>query len=95
MKKFCAIVSLLFCNSIFADTKTYEISGMSCGNCAKKIEAEVCKLEGITKCTIEVGKMTLTSQKAIDENDLRFALKNASGPDGGHSDNYQLVQKKK
>ncbi len=38
----------------------YEIKGMKCGACVDSIKEKVCGQKGVTKCNVEVGKMTLT-----------------------------------
>ena len=43
-----------------AETTTYKIAGMHCAGCAGMAKAEVCKIEGIDKCNVSVGKIVIT-----------------------------------
>lgn len=49
-----------------AETKVYEVKGMHCDECAKTISEKICKMPGIEKCEVEVGKMTLTAKHLDD-----------------------------
>jgi periplasmic mercuric ion binding protein len=53
---------LIFSSAALAETKTYNVEGMHCENCAANIKAKVCALEGVEKCEVEVGKVTLTTK---------------------------------
>ena len=55
-----ASLSLLIASSAFAETTTYNVEGMHCGSCAKAISAQVCKIQGIEKCDVTVGKVVIT-----------------------------------
>jgi copper chaperone CopZ len=62
-----AAVSVLGFSFSYADSATVEISGMKCGDCVKNIEKSLCKMKGVTKCEVSVGK-------AIIETDSKTAL---------------------
>lgn len=51
--------------SSFAETSTYEVSGMTCGVCVKAVQAQVCKMEGVEKCDITVGKVVLSTKSGV------------------------------
>lgn len=51
--------------SSFADTTTYEVSGMTCNSCVKAIKAQVCKIDGLEKCEVSVGKLVLSTKNGI------------------------------
>lgn len=62
-----AVVSL-FGFQAFAETATFSVSGMTCGNCAKNVRNKVCKMEGLESCTVEVGSVVVTTKSgtAVD-----------------------------
>ncbi|MNL11953.1 zinc/cadmium/mercury/lead-transporting ATPase [compost metagenome] len=60
MKKILVSLSLLIASSALAETTTYNVEGMHCGSCAKSISAQVCKMDGIEKCDVTVGKVVIT-----------------------------------
>lgn len=70
---------LLLSSAAFAGTTTYQIEGMTCGNCVKSVKKEVCSLPGITKCEVDVGSMKLTTPdgQSIDETVLKTAVEKA------------------
>jgi copper chaperone CopZ len=59
MKNTLIALSLLISTSAFAETTTYTVEGMHCKSCAKSIESQVCKLDGIEKCDVAVGKLVI------------------------------------
>lgn len=40
------------------ETKTYRITGMTCGGCAKHVEKALRAVEGVTGATVDVAKGT-------------------------------------
>lgn len=58
---------LIFSSIAIADSKIYTVEGMHCGDCAKKIEAELCPAVGAETCKVELGKVTLISKKPLDD----------------------------
>lgn len=46
---------------------TYEVTGMTCGNCAAHITEEVSEIDGVTSVKVdhEAGSMTIESGAAI------------------------------
>jgi mercuric ion binding protein len=63
----------------FAETTTYEVSGMTCNSCVKALKAKVCKLDGVEKCEISVGKMILTPKAGatLDQQKVSEAVTSA------------------
>lgn len=61
--------------SAFAESKTYNVGGMTCGSCVKAVKAQVCKLPGIETCEVEVGKVTVTGQ--VDEKAVTAGIQKA------------------
>ncbi len=64
MKKWI-LASLLVPLLAQAETTTYTVEGMHCGSCAKAIEAQVCKTEGLEKCSVSVGKVVITPKAGV------------------------------
>lgn len=50
-----------------AETRSYDIKGMTCGSCVKMIDAQVCKLPNLESCKVEIGKVTVTAPTLDDE----------------------------
>lgn len=50
-------VSVCFAN---ADTKLFQVEGMTCGSCVKAIKSKLCSSPEIKTCEVEVGKVQLT-----------------------------------
>jgi copper chaperone CopZ len=64
MKKWI-LASLLIPFFAFAETTTYSVEGMHCGSCAKAIEAQVCKADGLEKCSVSLGQVVITPKAGI------------------------------
>lgn len=58
-----------------AETKSYTMSGMTCGSCVKSVSAQVCKLPGVEKCEVDINKMTLTGK--LDDKAISQAVEKA------------------
>lgn len=69
---------LFYSAGVHAETKTYPIQGMTCQSCVKAIKAKVCSLPHITHCDVEIGKVTLTTDKTLSDVDVAKAVE-ASG----------------
>ncbi|MFS4460551.1 heavy-metal-associated domain-containing protein [Bdellovibrio sp. HCB2-146] len=65
MKHLLILTALLLSSAAHADTTTYDVAGMHCGSCAKSIQAQVCKMDGIEKCDVTVGKIVISSKKGV------------------------------
>jgi len=72
-------VLMMFPTLSFAETTSYEVSGMTCNSCVKALKAKVCKLEGVDKCEVSVGKMILTPKAGVslDEQKVKDAVTSA------------------
>jgi Copper chaperone len=76
MKKILVSLSLVIASSALAETTTYTVEGMHCGSCAKAITAQVCKMDGIDKCDVTVGKVVITpkSGATITQEQVQTAM---------------------
>jgi Zn2+/Cd2+-exporting ATPase len=80
------------------ETKTYKIVGLSCIDCAGRIEAAVGQLEGVKECSVDhsTGKLTVwfaapevdttPIAKIVEETGHSLVTERQRGP-GGHSQN--------
>ena len=60
------VLSVFSAISAFADTTTFKVEGMTCAACVKNVKAAVCgKMEGVEKCDVQVGSVTLTTKKGV------------------------------
>lgn len=66
MKKAFVLFTLLFTQAALAETITYNVEGMHCGSCAKAIKAQVCKMDGLEKCDVTVGKVVISPKTGIN-----------------------------
>ena len=75
MIKTIASVLLIFSSlTAFADSKVYSVKGMHCEDCAKSIEAKVCATPGIDTCKVEMGSVTVSSKKPLDDAKITKAV---------------------
>jgi len=99
---FKSIRSLVFAagffaaTSSFAETATFDVTGMHCGACKKEIQEKVCKMEGVTSCKVELtnkkkqqGQVTMTTAEgvAIDATKVQELLTEAG--------DYKLIKSMK
>lgn len=80
MKKYIlSLVLVLSATPALAETTTYKVAGMHCASCAGMAKAEVCKIEGIEKCTVSVGKIVITSKPnaKVSKDQIQTALSKA------------------
>ncbi|MFE9695129.1 heavy-metal-associated domain-containing protein [Micromonospora sp. NPDC005806] len=63
---------------------TYQVSGMTCGGCAKKVTGHVSEITGVTdvRADVAAGTITVASENPLDTADVRAAVQRAG---------YQLV----
>jgi mercuric ion binding protein len=66
VKHLMILTALLLSSAAFAESTAYEVEGMHCGSCAKSIQAQVCKLDGVDKCDVTVGKVLISSKKGVN-----------------------------
>ncbi|MGH8879632.1 MAG: heavy-metal-associated domain-containing protein [Stackebrandtia sp.] len=62
-----------------AVTTTYTVTGMTCGHCATSVTGELNQVAGVETVSVDVsaGTVTVGSQAALDENDIRAAIDEA------------------
>nr|WP_052165944.1 heavy-metal-associated domain-containing protein [Micromonospora purpureochromogenes] len=63
---------------------TYQVSGMTCGGCAKKVTGHVSEIAGVTDVQADVaaGTITVLSDNPLDTAEVRAVVQRAG---------YQLV----
>ncbi|MEK2644874.1 heavy-metal-associated domain-containing protein [Bdellovibrio sp. BCCA] len=66
MKKALVLTALLLSQTALAETITYAVEGMHCGSCAKAIKAQVCKMDGLEKCDVTMGKVVISPKTGIN-----------------------------
>jgi copper chaperone len=61
------------------ETKTYSVSGMTCAHCVGSVSSEVGQIPGVTDVKIDLasGAVTVTSDRALDEAEVRTAVDEA------------------
>ena len=76
MTKWLIPALFLFPLSSFAETTTYDVSGMTCSACVKMIKASACKIEGIEKCDVTIGKLVISTKPGVvvDEQKIKDAV---------------------
>ena len=79
MKSLLAILTICLGSYAMAESKVYEVKGMHCGGCVKSIKAKVCQLPGVESCSVEIGKVSLTSKTdtQLDDKAIAEAVKSA------------------
>lgn len=57
--------------------KTFKITDVDCANCARKMQETICRLDGVTGCTISflTQKLTLEAEDARFDDILKQAVK--------------------
>jgi copper chaperone len=65
-------------------TKTYTVTGMTCGHCVSSVSTEVGQIPGVTDVQVDLGSgaVTVTSEQPVDDDAVRAAVDEAG---------YQLV----
>ncbi|MER6509490.1 MULTISPECIES: heavy-metal-associated domain-containing protein [unclassified Nonomuraea] len=60
-------------------TKTYTVSGMTCGGCAGTVKTEIGKVAGVSSVDVELatGQVTVTSTDALDDAKIRDVVEEA------------------
>lgn len=79
MKTLLVATALFFSQAALAETITYDVEGMHCGSCARAIKAQVCKMDGIEKCDVTVGKVVLSPKagSTISQDQIQAAISKA------------------
>lgn len=60
-------------------TKTYTVSGMTCGHCVNSVTTEISKLTGVRGVNIDLasGAVTVDSEQALDDAAIASAVDEA------------------
>lgn len=60
-------------------TKTYTVTGMTCGHCVNAVSTEVGQLPGVTGVQVDLagGTVTVTSEQPLDDAAVRAAVDEA------------------
>jgi copper ion binding protein len=58
---------------------TYQVTGMTCGHCVQAVSGELGQLTGVTGVDVDLatGKVTVTSDAALADTDVREAVDEA------------------
>ena len=57
--------------------KKFEVSGMSCAACSRRVEIAVSSLDGVTSCSVNLLSKTLAVEGDVSESDVVSAVENA------------------
>lgn len=65
-------------------TSTYQVTGMTCGHCARSVSSEIGNVAGVTDVQVDLatGAVTVTATACLDTDEVRDAV---------HEAGYQLV----
>ena len=60
-------------------THSWTVTGMTCGHCVTSVTEEVSEIAGVTDVDVvlETGAVTVTSDRRLDEGDVRAAVEEA------------------
>ncbi len=61
------------------DTRTYTVTGMTCGHCVSSVTEEVQEIPGIenVEVVLDTGSLTVTSSQRLDDDAIRSAVEEA------------------
>lgn len=48
-----------------AESTTYAVKGMHCGACVQALQAKVCKMDGLEKCEVSMGKILIVPKPGV------------------------------
>ncbi len=62
-----------------SDTRTYTVTGMTCGHCVSSVTEEVQEVPGIedVDVVLATGALTVTSSQSLDDDAIRAAVEEA------------------
>ncbi len=62
-----------------SETRTYTVTGMTCGHCVASVTEEVQEIPGVENVDVvlESGAVTVTSSQALDDAAVRAAVEEA------------------
>ncbi len=60
-------------------TRTYTVTGMTCGHCVSAVTEEVTAVPGVTAVDVDLasGRLTVTSDAPVDDDAVRAAVDEA------------------
>jgi copper chaperone len=60
-------------------TRTYAVTGMTCGHCVASVTEEVQEIPGVTdvELVLETGALTITSDHPVDDGAVKVAVEDA------------------
>jgi copper ion binding protein len=58
---------------------TYTVTGMTCSHCVASVTEEISEIDGVTGVAVDLptGAVTVSSNRSIDEADVRAAVEEA------------------
>ncbi|GIL18545.1 MAG: hypothetical protein BroJett040_22960 [Oligoflexia bacterium] len=62
MRFFIAALISIISVSASAETGIFEVDGMHCKMCVRKITKTVCALEEVDQCEVEIGRLKITTK---------------------------------
>jgi copper chaperone CopZ len=62
-----------------SETRSYTVTGMTCGHCVASVTEEVREIPGIADVSVvlETGSLTVTSSQPVDDGAVRAAVEEA------------------
>jgi copper ion binding protein len=62
-----------------SETRTFTVTGMTCGHCVASVTEEVGEVEGVESVDVvlETGAVTVTSSQPVDDAAVRAAVEEA------------------
>ena len=62
-----------------SETRTYTVTGMTCGHCVASVTEEISEIEGVARVAVvlETGAVTVTSEQPLDDAAVRAAVEEA------------------
>lgn len=62
-----------------SETRTYTVTGMTCGHCVASVTEEVQEITGVEDVAVvlETGAVTVTSSQALDDAAVKAAVEEA------------------
>ena len=62
-----------------SSTKSYTVTGMTCGHCVASVAEEVQEIPGVENIDVvlETGSVTVTSREPVDDAAVKAAVENA------------------
>jgi copper chaperone len=62
-----------------SETRTYTVTGMTCGHCVASVTEEVQEIPGVQEVDVvlETGTLTVTGETDLDDTSVRHAVEEA------------------